>query len=93
MNFITKTLQVRFAKASRRKTETEAQRFNKIMNTGKISSAIAKQTDASKGVLSLDEIVKGKTVEQTFIEKHPPSEHLMRTILHQFQTKQLLSVP
>ena len=44
------------------------------MNTGKISSAIAKLTDTSKGVLSLDEIVKGKTVEQTLIEKHPPSK-------------------
>ena len=44
------------------------------MNTGKISSAIAKATDTSKGVLSLDEIVKNKTVEQTFMEKHSPSE-------------------
>ena len=65
---------MRLTKGSRRKTETEAQQFNQLMNTGKISSAIAKLTDTSKGVLSLDEIVKGKTVEQTLIEKHPPSE-------------------
>ena len=69
-----KALQMRLLKGSRRKIETEAQQFNKLMNTGKISSAIAKLTDTSKGVLSLDEIVKGKTVEQTLIEKHPPSE-------------------
>ena len=69
-----KALQMRLTKGSRRKTETEAQQFYKLMNTGKISSAIAKLTDTSKGVLSLDEIVKGKTVEQTLIEKHPPSE-------------------
>ena len=69
-----KALQMRLLKGSRRKTETEAQQFNKLMNTGKISSAIAKLTDTSKGVLSLGEIVKGKTVEQTLIEKHPPSE-------------------
>ena len=61
-------------KVSRRKIETEAQQFNKLMNTGKISSAIAKLKDKSKGVLLLDEIVKCKTVEQTCIEQHPPSE-------------------
>ena len=44
------------------------------MNTGKISSAIAKLTNTSKGVLSLDEIVKGTTVEQTLVEKDPRSE-------------------
>ena len=69
-----KALQMHFLKGSRRKTETEAQQFNKLMNTGKISSAIAKLTDTSKGVLSLDEIVKGKTVEHTLIEKNPPSK-------------------
>ena len=69
-----KALQMRLLKGSRRKTETEAQQFNKLMNTGKISSAIAKLTDTSKGVLSLDEMVKGKTVEQILIEKHPPSK-------------------
>ena len=69
-----KALQMRLLKGSRRKTETEAQQFNKLMNTGKISSAIAKLTDTSKSVFSLDEIVKDKTVEQTLIEKHPPSK-------------------
>ena len=69
-----KALQMRLLKGSRRKTKTEAQKFNKLINTGKISSAIAKLTDTSKGVLSLDEIVKGKTVEQTPVAKHPPSE-------------------
>ena len=69
-----KALQMLLTKGSRRKTETGAQQFNKIMNTGKISSARAKLTDKSNGVLSLDEIVKGKTIEQTLIEKHPPSE-------------------
>ena len=42
-----KALQMRLLKGSRRKTETEAQQFNKLMNTGKISSAIAKLTDTS----------------------------------------------
>ena len=64
-----KALQMRLLKGSRRKTETEAEQFNKLMKTGKISIAIAKLTDTSKGVLSLDKIVKGKTVEQTLIEK------------------------
>ena len=75
MVYITwKALQMRLTKGSRRKTESEAQQFNKLMNTGKISSAIAKLTDTSKGVLPLVEIVKGKKVGQTLIEKHPPSE-------------------
>ena len=52
-----KALQMRLLKGSRRKTETEAKPFNKLMNTGKISSANSKLTDTSKGVLSLDEIV------------------------------------
>ena len=69
-----KALQMRLLKGRRREVETEAQHFNKLMNTGKISSAIAKLTDTSKGVLSFDEIVKGKTVEQTLIEKHPLSK-------------------
>ena len=43
------------------------------MNTGKISSANAKLTDTSMGVLSLEETAKGQTVEQIF-EKHPPAE-------------------
>ena len=64
---------MRLLKGSRRKTETEAQEFNKLMNTGKISNEIVKLTDTSKGVLSLDEIFKGETVEQTLIEKHQPS--------------------
>ena len=65
---------MRLLKGSGTKTETEKQQFNKLMNTGEISRAIRKLTDTSKGVLSLDEIVKGKTVEHTFIEKHPPSK-------------------
>ena len=69
-----KELEMRLTKGSRRKNESEAQQFNKLMNTGKISSAIAKLTDTSMGVISLDEIVKGKKVEQTLIEKHTPSE-------------------
>ena len=36
-----KALQMCLLKGSRRKYETEAQQFNKLMNTGKISSAIA----------------------------------------------------
>ena len=63
---------MRLTKGSRRKTETEAQQINNLINTGKISSAIAKLTDTSNGILSLDEIVKGKTVEHTLIEKHLP---------------------
>ena len=49
-----KALQIGKIKGSRRKTETEAQQFNKLMNTGKISSAIAKLKDTSKSILSLD---------------------------------------
>ena len=46
------------------------------MNTGKIPSAIAKITDTTKGILSLEETVKGQTVEQIFIEKNTPAEPL-----------------
>ena len=42
------------------------------MSTAKVSSAIAKLTDTSKGVLSLEETLKSQTVEQLLIEKHPP---------------------
>ena len=52
-----KALPMRFLKSKKKKVETEAQQFNKLMNTGKISSAIAKLTDTSKGVLSLEEKV------------------------------------
>ena len=76
-----KALQMRLLKGNRRKTETEAQQFNKLMNTGKITSAIAKLTDTSKSVLLLDEIVKGKTVEQTLIEKHPPTKPIYETYI------------
>ena len=69
-----KALQMRLTKGNRRKTETEPQQFNKLMNTGKVSSARAKLTDTSKGVFLLNEISKIKTKERTFIEKHPPSE-------------------
>ena len=72
MDYITK--ERRLLVGSRRKTENEAQQFNKLMNTGKISCSIAKLTDTPKGVLSLDEIVECKTVEQTLIEKQPPSK-------------------
>ena len=44
------------------------------MSAGKTSSAFAKLTDTSKGVLSLKKTVKGQTVEQILIEKHPPAE-------------------
>ena len=43
-----KALQMRLAKSKKKKVETEAQQFNKLMNTGKISSAIAKVIDTSK---------------------------------------------
>ena len=65
-----KALQICWTKGSRKKTEIEAQQFN----ARKKSSAIAKLRDTSKGVLLLDEIAIGETVEQTFIEKYPPSE-------------------
>ena len=61
---------MRLLKGSRRKIETEAQQFNKLMSTGKISSAIAKLTDTSKGVLSLDEIVKGKNRRDSRTDSH-----------------------
>ena len=69
-----KELQTRVVKSKKKKVETEAQQFNKLMNTGKIFSAFAKLTDTSKGVLSLEETVKGQTVEQILIEKHPPAK-------------------
>ena len=56
------TLQMRLVK-SKKKVETEAQQFNKKMNTLKISSAIVKLTDTSKRVLSLEETVKSQIVE------------------------------
>ena len=65
---------MRLVNSRKKKVETEAQQFNKLMNTGKISSAIAKLTDTSEGVLSLEETVKGQTVEQILTEKHPPDE-------------------
>ncbi|XP_063713736.1 deoxynucleoside kinase-like [Symsagittifera roscoffensis] len=71
-----KALQMRLLKGSRRKIETEAQQFNKLMNTGKISSAIAKLTDTSKGVLSLDEIVKaGKSNLMGYIKEQIEKEY------------------
>ena len=69
------TLQMRLVK-SKKKVETEAQQFNKKMNTLKISSAIVKLTDTSKRVLSLEETVKSQIVERILIEKHPPAEPL-----------------
>ena len=44
------------------------------MNTGKKLSAIAKLTDTSMGVLSLEETVKCQTVEQILIEKQNTSK-------------------
>ena len=78
-----KALQMRLTKRNRRKTETEAQKFNKRINARKILRAIANITDSSKGVLSLDEIVKGKTKEQNFIEKHLPSEPIDENYIKQ----------
>ena len=46
------------------------------MSNGKLSSAIAKLTDTSNGVLSLEETFKCQTVEKILIEKHPPAEPL-----------------
>ena len=39
-----------------------------------MSSANAKLTDTSEGVLSLVETFKGQSVEQILIEEHPPAE-------------------
>ena len=44
------------------------------MSTAKISSALAKLTDTSQFVISLDETVKFQTVEQILTEKHLPAE-------------------
>ena len=44
------------------------------MSTKKISNVIAKLTDTTKGVLSIEETVKCQTVEQILIEKHSPAE-------------------
>ena len=65
---------MRWTKKSRRKNETESQQFNKLMNTGKISSAIAKLKETFISFFSLNNIVIIKAVEQTLIETHPPSE-------------------
>ena len=45
-----KAPQMRSAKRKKKKVETEAQQLNKLMSTGKTSSAVAKITDTSKGV-------------------------------------------
>ena len=57
-----KALQIRLVKSKKKKVETEAHRFNKLLNTGKISSAIAKLIDTSKGVLSHEVTVFDQTV-------------------------------
>ena len=44
-----KALQMRLAKSKKKKVETEAQQSNKLMSTGKLSSAIAKITDTCLG--------------------------------------------
>ena len=62
-----KALQICLTKGTTENTDTYSQQFKKQMNTGKISSAIAKLTDTSKDVLLLDEIVKNKTIEKIFI--------------------------
>ena len=45
-------MQMRLVKIKKKKVETEAQQFKNLTNTRKISSAIAKLTDTSKGGLS-----------------------------------------
>ena len=65
---------MRLVKIKKKKVEAEAQQFKNLTNTRKISSAIAKLTDTSKGGLSLEETVKDQTVEQILIKKHPPAE-------------------
>ena len=67
-----KALQMRLAKSEKKKVETEALQFNKLMSTGKISSAFAKLTDTAKGVLSLEKTVKDQFVERILIENHLP---------------------
>ena len=57
-----KALQICLVKSKKKKVETEARQFNKLMSTGKIYSAFANLADTSKGVLSLEENVKGQTV-------------------------------
>ena len=84
MTYITR--QVALTKASGEKTETEAQQFNKLMNTGKKSSAVAELKDTPKGALSLGvPIVKGKAVEQALLRSTRHLNQLMLTILHQSQ--------
>ena len=63
---------MRLAKSEKKKVETEALQFNKLMSTGKISSAFAKLTDTAKGVLSLEKTVKDQFVERILIENHLP---------------------
>ena len=67
MNFL-----MSLVRNKKKKVYVEAHQFNKFMSTGKMLSAFAKITDdvTSKGVFSLEETVKGQTVEQTIIEKH-----------------------
>ena len=57
-----KALQICLSKSKKKKVETEARQFNKLKCTRKIYSAFAKLADTSKGVLSLEENVKGQTV-------------------------------
>ena len=54
-----KALQMRLAKSKKEKVETEAQQLSNLTNTKKIWSDFANLTDISKGVLTLEEIVKG----------------------------------
>ena len=64
---------MRLIKSKKKKVETEAQQFNKLMSTGKVSSDASKINGTSKGVLSLVETNKCQIVEQILIEKHPPA--------------------
>ena len=65
---------MQLVRSKKKKAETEAQHFNKLLSIGKVSSAFAKLTDTSKGVLSLEETVKDQTDEQIRIEKLPHAE-------------------
>ena len=65
---------MQLVRSKKKKAETEAQHFNKLLSIGKVLSAFAKLTDTSKGVLSLEQTVKDQTDEQIRIEKLPHAE-------------------
>ena len=61
----------------RRDTQDDARHFAAHVHEGKLRSGLRMLSeDQAKGVLSLDDMIEGKSVRDTLKEKHPPAEPL-----------------